>query len=495
VSLINDTADAVAGSVLYDVQQVLPGYPCTNKAEPLEGGNCLEDYDFRYPGAETLRYALAGSRNVPAVKAMLTVGVNKVIQTADSLMDAPNAYNCYADTSLTVTAPCYGSAAIGDGAYLTLVDHVNGDATLARQGQSIPQTFILKITDASNNTVYQWTQPKPKQVVRTDAAWIVDDMLDDPRASYLPGSCTSYTCTPLSEGGYKFQHYNGWDIDVKTGTTNDNFDGLMTAWDTQFAVVSWVGNHTRNVALAEGQMEYLTEPLTRNLQEQALDSLHETPVNYKEPSDIKTLPAYVVYNHIGIGSEEPSPSTDVYPSWYVAPKANTGNEVIDKVSGMLATSCTPALARENEGNNSANIFSIDIFYGGTTASANASAAGGTDDIHNCNDTLPSVSVTEVSCDDTNKCDFQVVVTQGTHALSGGTYTASPAGTISLTDNGKTVQTVSIPNGASSPYNTEFCSVSVNNGDTIGASAVDSVLYSATAATVTADTTNPTTNSC
>jgi membrane peptidoglycan carboxypeptidase len=492
-SLINYTTDAGAGSVLYDVQQVLPGYPCTNKAEPLKGGNCLEDYDFRYPGAESLRYALAGSRNVPAVKAMLTVGVNKVIQTADAMMDAPNAYNCYGNTSLTETAPCYGSAAIGDGAYLTLVDHVNGDATLGREGQAIPQTFILKITDASNNTVYQWTQPKPTQVIKTDAAWIVDDMLDDPKASYLPGSCTTFTCTPLTEGGYKFQHYNGWDISVKTGTTNDNFDGLMTAWDTQFAVVSWVGNHTRNVALTEGQMEYLTEPLTRNLQEQALDSLHESPVNWKEPSDIKTLPAYVVYNHVGLGSEEPSPSTDVFPSWYIQPKASGGNEVVDRVSGMIATSCTPALAKEYEGNNSANIFSVDIFYGGTTTTS--SAAGGTDDVHNCNDTMPSINVTEVSCDDTNKCDFQVVVTQGTHALSGGTYTASPAGTVALTDNGKTIQTMQVPNGASSPYNTEFCSISVNNGDTIGASATDSVLYSASSATITADTTNPTTNSC
>jgi hypothetical protein len=240
-------------------------------------------------------------------------------------------------------------------------------------------------------------------------------------------------------------------------------------------------------------MEYLTEPLTRNLQEQALDSLHVSPINWKQPADIKSLPAYVVYNHVGLGSVEPSPSTDFYPSWYVQPKSTTGNETVDKVSGKLATSCTPSLAKQNQGNNSSNIFSADIFYGGTAATTNATS--GTDDVHNCNDTMPSISVTEVSCDDTSKCDFQVVVTQGTHALSGGTYTASPAGSVSLTDNGHVVQTVNIPNNASSPYNAQFCSVNVTNGDTIGASAVDSVLYSASSSSVTADTTNPTTNSC
>ncbi len=37
-------------SVLFDTQGPLEGYPCTNKARPKSGGNCLWDYDFRYPG-------------------------------------------------------------------------------------------------------------------------------------------------------------------------------------------------------------------------------------------------------------------------------------------------------------------------------------------------------------------------------------------------------------------------------------------------------------
>lgn len=488
-SLINFTTDAGAGSVLYDVQQPLPGYPCSVKQlpPPKGHGNCLEDYDFRYPGAETLRYALAGSRNVPAVKAMLTVGVNKVIQTADSMMDAPNAYNCYSDTALTKTTQCYGAAAIGDGAYLTLINHVNGDSTLARLGQTIPETFILKITDSSGKNVYQWTQPQPKQTIRADAAYIVDNMLSDPRASYLPGSCSTYTCTQLRQGGYKWQRYNGWNIAVKTGTTNDNFDGLMTGWDTQWADVSWVGNHTRNVAMTAGAMEYMTEPLTRTIMQEALDYLHEQPVNWTQPSDIKSLPAYIVANHIGVGSQEPSPGTDIYPSWYVQPKAGGGNETIDLVSGKLATACTPALAKKAEGNNSSNIYSADIFYNASGSSAAAAAIGGTDDVHNCNDTLPAVTVTEVSCDDSGKCQFNVAVTAGTHSLSGGSYTSAPAGTISLLDNNNVIQTVSIPSDASSPYNTIISATGINNNDNITAQVVDSVLYSTTSSAITATT--------
>ena len=168
-TLINDTDTAGAGSMLYDVKEPLPGYPCTNSLPPLQGGNCLEDYDFLYPGAEELRYALAGSRNIPAVKAMLSVipntqceenivsgcvpSINKVISTADAMMDVPNAYQCYSDVALTQPTQCYASSAFGDGAYLTLANHVNGLATLARLGQSIPQTLILQITNSDNKVI------------------------------------------------------------------------------------------------------------------------------------------------------------------------------------------------------------------------------------------------------------------------------------------------------------------------------------------------------
>jgi penicillin-binding protein 1A len=455
VSMINDTTNTGAGSALYDVQQPLPGYPCTNKELPLNGGNCLEDYDFKYPGAEELRYALAGSRNVPAVKAMLTVGTNKVISTADALMGYPNAYQCYSDEARTIPTQCYGSSAIGDGAFLHLDQHVNGDASLARLGAEIPNTYILKIVDSNNKQVYQWTQPKATQVVRPDAAYIVDNMLSDPKASYLPGSCTASTCTSLSRGGYKFQRYNGWDFAVKTGTTNNSYDGLMTSWSTQLAVVSWVGYHTDNQALRSGGMEYMTEPLTRTWIQSATDALNMSPVNWTQPSDVKVLPSFVQTTHVGIGSEEPGPSTDLFPSWYVGNgKASTTNQTLDKVSGLLATSCTPSQAKENSTASNVSAFSADIFWPvGQGASTNATSTTATDNVHNCSDSPPSVTITGVSensggtgknntCVVGQVCDVQITAQAGTHPLSDPGRAQFP-GTINLLVNGTSVDSYTI----------------------------------------------------
>lgn len=504
-TLINNNTDVGAGSVLYDVQQPLPGYPCTIKGLPPPKGhsNCLQDYDFLNPGPLTIRYAFGGSRNIPAVKAMLEAvpgdtstgkvnSINKVISTATAMMDNPYnpaPYQCFLpDTNTSNPQPsdvtqCYQASAIGDGAFLHLDDHVNGLATLARLGNAIPHTYILKVQDASGKVLYQFSQPAGTQVIRPDAAYIVDNMASDPNASYLPGSCSATNCSPLSYGGYKFHRYNGWDFAIKTGTTSLGFDGLMTSWSTKYAVVSWVGNHTRNVVLGGPGMEYLTEPLTRGMMEAAHAGLK--PVNWTQPSDIKVLPAFVVRKHIDHGDVEPSPSTDLFPSWYVAPaaQANT-SQVIDKVSGKTATSCTPDAAKQTvEGGNDKN-FSIDIFYppGGSTGSGSAS---GSDDVHNCSDLLPSFASffingqsmlpnppPTISCVST--CTITATVTQGTHPLSDPQYPQYP-GTVNLLANGQVVQSQPAP---SSPTTVSF-DYSTPGTVSLSVQVIDSVLYQTT----------------
>jgi membrane peptidoglycan carboxypeptidase len=485
VSLINNNNNVGAGSVLYDTQGALPGYPCTNKQLPKNGGNCLQDYDFKYPGPITLRYALGGSRNVPAVKAMLSSvpndkssgrvdSVNKTISTASAMMNntynnskKKSSYNCYADQALTETTQCYGAASIGDGAFLHLDDHVNGLATLARMGNAIPRTYILKITDAAQKTVYEFKQPKAKQVVKADAAYIVNDMASDPKASYLPAS-------------YKFQRYKGWNLAVKTGTTNDGYDGLMASWSTKYAAVSWVGHHTRRVNL-RSSMENLTAPLTRGWMEYAHADVK--PVNWVQPKTIKTGPAFVVRNHIGFGSVEPSTSTDIFPGWYVGGgSTKTTTQTMDKVSNKVATSCTPPLAKDSGANANAASWNIDIFNGGRTnigSGSNKTSTSPTanDDIHNCNDSPPTVTLTAPSsCD--GSCTITATVTQGTHALNDPQLYSQFPGTINFTLNGQNIHTEKV---SDSPTTVSFTYTPSSSGSgTLTAEVIDSVLYQGTA---------------
>lgn len=492
-SFIDKSNNVGGGSVLYDTQGPLPGYPCTDKRIPdrngKNGGNCLQNYDFRFPGAETIRYALGGSRNVPAVKAVLSQdsdpvkSVAKNVATINALMAKDNGYVCYPPGTNVFSAsptkdagPCYGSSALGDGAYLHLDDHANGLASLSRLGVAMKKTYISKIIDANNQEI-EMHKREGKQVIRPDSAYIVNDMAADSRASYLRGlnNCA---------GACGFHDYKGWKFAIKTGTTNDAYDGLMASWSTRYATVAWVGHHTRTIDMS-GSMERMTAPIVRGWMQGAHDQLGGQPENWKAPKGIKTLPAYVIRSKISrLGEAVPSAATDIYPSWYQPKSASNASATIDKVSNKRATDCTPEAAKQFVNNSNANSFSVDKFFGNGSAVAAGSIDTSTnDDVHNCSDQKPSITLTlssnssgspTTSCDERG-CTITATVTQGTHPLSSGKF----GGKVSIVINGQSVRTFDITTDSPQTVSHSFTPTGSGTID-IQATVTDSVLYSSTA---------------
>lgn len=449
-ALIEHTDKFGAGSVLYDKVGPLEGYPCTNRSR--ENGNCLTNYDFREPGPITLRYALGGSRNIPAAKAMLITGIDKTIETAERLMADPGAseevyknyYNCYHDEQLTSVAPCYLSSSIGDGAYLQLDRHVHGYASLSRNGKTLPQTYFLKVEDASGKTMYEWEPHEGEQVLRPDSAYIVADMLSDPRASYM---------------GQKGHDYKGHKFALKTGTTNDSKDGWMMGFSTHYAAGVWVGYHNRQREMS-GFMQTMTRPILVDWMNTVHDDLE--PLARERPSGVQELPAYVIRNHVGDASIEPSPSTDLYPSWF-SKKVSNKRVTIDKVSNKLATDCTPPRAREEQTGGNVNSFSSDPYVGGG-GNANTEEK---DDVHNCSDAKPSVSISVAP--QGNSYQINATVSQGTHPLSSDRF----PGVVNFIIDGNTIKSIGIssPGTVSFNYTPDF-----SGTKTIQAQVIDSVLY-------------------
>lgn len=459
-ALIDSSTNVGAGSVLFDQKGALPGYPCTTGASRT--GNCLVDYDLKYPGPLTLRYALGGSRNVPAVKAMLIPGVDKTIETAEKIMNASNpgsyGYNCYkqetVDFIVANEAQCGGSSAIGDGAYLKQDEHVSGLATLARNGASLPRTYILKIIDENDKVQEEWQPVAPIQTVKPDTAYIISDMLADPRASYL---------------GKKIHRYQGskgqWRFAVKTGTTNDSKDGWMTGYSTKYATAVWVGYHNRTKAMS-GFMENMTLPIWNGFMTRAHKDLE--PKDFTKPNGVQTLNAYVVTAHVGASSVSPSPSTDLFPSWYKAPSVNNQKQIIDVVSNKTATECTPERAKKDTTKGSAGTFSVDTFVTGSAA------IEGKDDVHQCSDIRPSVTLSVSGSG--GSYVLSATVTQGTHPLDSADRSGTlnflvngqiiDGGSFNVTTSGQTVSMIYYPDGSGSVD--------------ISAEVIDSVLYDGTA---------------
>jgi membrane peptidoglycan carboxypeptidase len=465
-ALIEHNNNFGAGTVLYDTTGPLEGYPCTIKTG--KNTNCAHDYDFRTPGPITLRYALGGSRNIPAFKAMLITGIDKTIETADKIMGNPNGYQCYSDEALTKPNQCGSSAAIGDGAYLHLTDHVNGFSTLARNGLQIKQSFIVKIEDGNKKVIDEWKPDKGTQAVRPDAAFIVSDMISDPNASYF------------SPGTKPHRYNNGqgtWKFGMKTGTTNDNKDGWMMGFSSQYAAGLWIGYHNRTKAFTT-DTGTMTLPIWNGWMKGAHANLK--PIDIQKPSGVQTLPAFVVRNHVGFGSIEPSPANDLYPSWYKAPGKGTGKaQTIDIISNKLATDCTPARARKEVFNSDVNQFSGDKFATGSgAAAANTSEK---DDVHICGEAKPSISIdsgSPASCSGT--CTINVTVGQGAHPLSSDRY----KGTVNVLIGGQIVQSYQVDNpGGGIPLSFTYTG---SGSQQVTAQIIDSVLYDAPSQAVEID---------
>ena len=167
-----------------------------------------QNYDRSFKGPVSLRSALAGSLNVPAVRTLLLVGVDNF---RDRLHDLDY-------RGLTEDGDYYGfSLALGS-AEVTLLEQANAYRVLASGGRWSPLRFRM--------------DDPPKQsrpIVSPDAAWIVSDMMADPGARARTFGLDSALRLPF------------WAA-VKTGTSKAMRDNWCVGFSDRYTVAVWIGN-------------------------------------------------------------------------------------------------------------------------------------------------------------------------------------------------------------------------------------------------------------
>lgn len=232
-----------ANTMVADEQKVLPGYPCLTARPP----QCLKNYDRKYQGQIPLRQALAGLRTVPAVQAMVSVvpndtslnrttSINKAITSIESMIGGEGTYTCYkpgtdllnlhtASYESRERSQCYTSAAIGDGVYAKPGKLINAFATLAHNGKLLPQTFYLTL-QKDGKILDKWKQADGRQVIKTNTANIINDILSDKTSSYL--------------GRKSYFSINGeTKVGTITGVTDDSFAYGAVQYTARYAVGFW----------------------------------------------------------------------------------------------------------------------------------------------------------------------------------------------------------------------------------------------------------------
>ena len=177
--------------------------------ETTSGLYIPQNYDHDFKGPVSVRTALASSLNVPAVRALVLVGVDRFRDRLNEL-----GYR-----GLTEGGEYYGfSLALGS-AEVSLLEQVTAYRTLANGGLWSPLRFM---PDAA-------APEQSRRVMSTEAAFLVADILSDNASR----SVTFGLDSPLAT---RF-----WTA-VKTGTSKDMRDNWCIGFSRQYTVGVWVGN-------------------------------------------------------------------------------------------------------------------------------------------------------------------------------------------------------------------------------------------------------------
>ncbi len=210
-------------TVLFDTKTefstncTVEGKPKDPKANPEKVCYSPEDFDGLYEGPESIRMALARSRNIPAVKALYLVGIKEAMNTAEAMgitsLKDPNKY---------------GLTLVLGGGEVSLLDLTSAYGVFANDGIRNPYRSILRIED-SKGVVLEEPTINPVQVIPPQPVRQISDILSDP-------SVRTSSLNPIING-------LGRQVAIKTGTTNDYRDVWVEGYTPNIVVGAWAGKN------------------------------------------------------------------------------------------------------------------------------------------------------------------------------------------------------------------------------------------------------------
>lgn len=241
-------------TILYDVDTIFHASGVTY--HPM-------NYDLKQHGPVTVRTALAGSLNIPAVKMLYLTGVNTALDFAERL-----GYTTFKDRSN------FGLALVLGGAEVKPIEHAAAFATFATEGVLYPTSAILSVQDSSGVTLEAWKQLEGTHVMDPEVARNISSILSDNAARTFVFGAKNYLI--LSDRP----------VAAKTGTTNDFKDAWTVGYTPQLVAAVWTGNNDNTKMKTGADGSQIAAPIW---QQYMRDSLKGQPVmNFIDPKPIVT---------------------------------------------------------------------------------------------------------------------------------------------------------------------------------------------------------------
>ncbi len=210
-----------------------------------------QNFDGKHNGLVSVRKAIQGSLNVPAVKMLYLVGIDQAIDFAEEL----------GFTTLT-DRQRFGLSLVLGGGEVKLLEHVGAFATFANDGVRAPVHGINKVVDATGKEI--GSAPEPEQVIDAEIARKMNSILSDNKAR-------TYVFGPNAP-----VYIPGRTVAAKTGTTQDFRDALTIGYTPDLAAGVWVGNNDGKLMRGGSIGSRVAAPLWNTFMTRELESLPDT---------------------------------------------------------------------------------------------------------------------------------------------------------------------------------------------------------------------------
>jgi penicillin-binding protein 1A len=223
------------------------------------------NYDHKFMGPITLRYALEESRNIPAIKMMDVLGPQTVLGYARRFGFEEN-------------FKPYLAIALGAGD-ATLLEITSAYTTFPNQGVRMKPISVLSVKDREGNLLEE-NRSEPNDVIRADTAYVMTHMLRGVLSVRGTGAAAAAMASK-------------WPLAGKTGTVDENTDAWFVGFDPDITVGVWIGFDDKRKSLGAAEQGALAAlPMWMEFMQGYIDGRPDkaNPPDFEAPGNIIFLP-------------------------------------------------------------------------------------------------------------------------------------------------------------------------------------------------------------
>ena len=281
--------------------QYNPAFTLFDLTTDFGGGYTPDNYDGVKHGPVSMRYALANSLNIPAVKTLALAGIAKTIDQAHNMGIS------------TLNEPDrYGLALVLGGGEVKLADLTTAYGVFANNGTLHNTTPLLKVEDRDGKILYEFNENKGKHdVLDSQVAYEISSILSDKKAR-------SYTFGNISH----LNIGNRNNVAAKTGTTQEYRDAWTVGYTPNVVTGVWVGNNDNSTMRGGAAGAVVAAPIWNAYMSKVLSEVGDD--EFVHPEGIQEITVEKFSNKLP-SSQSTQTIKDIFATWQIPEERDNAN--------------------------------------------------------------------------------------------------------------------------------------------------------------------------